>query len=130
MDLNGILHVSAREKETGLEKSITINNAIARFQEGEIDVAKARVRALFGDDDAGFEPETAADSEAEEHHVQVKGRALVEKAQTLLEKASDEDREDMIDLIEQIKDGLAGKDFAAVEVATNKLADIVYYLDA
>ena len=130
LDLNGILHVSAREKDTGLEKSITINNAIARFQEGEIDVAKARVSALFGDDDAEFEPETATDSEAGEHHVQVKGRALAEKAQSLLEKASDEDRVDMIDLIEQIKDGLAGKDFDAVEVATDKLADIVYYLDA
>ena len=55
---------------------------------------------------------------------------MAEKAQSLLEKASDEDRVDMIDLIEQIKDGLAGKDFDAVEVATDKLADIVYYLDA
>ena len=55
---------------------------------------------------------------------------LLEKAEKLLEKASDEDKEDMIDLIEQIKDGLAGKDFAAVEAATDRLADILYYLDA
>ncbi len=129
LDLNGILHVSAREKETGLEKSITINNAIGRFQDGKMDEAKARVSALFGQA-AGHPMETQADSEADGHHAQVKARALIEKAQTLLEKASDEDREDMIDFIEQIKDGLAGKDFDAVEAATNRLADILYYLDA
>ena len=31
LDVNGILHVSSREKRTGLEKHITIDNATARF---------------------------------------------------------------------------------------------------
>ena len=129
LDLNGILHVSAQEKETGLEKSITINNAIARFEGMEIGHAKARVSALFGGDDTGDWVEAQADTEAEEHQAQVKARAVVDKAQTLLEKASDEDREDIIDLIEQIKDNLAGEDYEATETATNRLADILYYLD-
>jgi molecular chaperone DnaK len=129
LDLNGILHVSAREKETGLEKTITINNAIARFQEGEIEYAKVRVSALFGGQHEDMQ-EAQADGVEEGHHVQVKARAVVEKAEKLLEKASDEDREDMIDLIEQIKDGLAGMNFESVETGTNRLADILYYLDA
>ena len=127
LDLNGILHVSAQEKETGLEKSITINNAIARFQEGEMEEAKARVKALFGGEEAGVE---APATEADQHHVQVKAKALVEKAEKLLEKASDEDKEDMIDLIEQIKDAVAGKDFQAAEGASDRLADILYYLES
>jgi molecular chaperone DnaK len=127
LDLNGILHVSAREKETGLEKSITINNAIARFQETEMEHAKARVSALFADAGEG-KPETR-DAESKGHHTQVKARALVEKAEKLLEKASDEDREDMIDLIEQINDGLANTRFDAVESAMESLADILYYLE-
>jgi molecular chaperone DnaK (HSP70) len=129
LDLDGILHVSACEKATGLEKSITINNAIARFQESDMADAKARVSALFGED-AEAPAEEAPASEASEHHAQVKAQALLEKAQRLLEQASDEDREDMIGLIEQIKDGLASKDFAAVAAATDRLADILYYLDA
>ena len=127
LDLDGILHVSAREKDTGLEKSITINNAIARFQEQEMAEAKARVGALFG-----TAPAAAGGAEAgetEQHHAEVKARALVEKAERMLEQATDEDREDMIDLIEQIKDGIAGLDFGAVEAASDRLADILYYLD-
>jgi molecular chaperone DnaK len=130
LDLNGILHVSAREKETGLEKSITINNAIARFQEGEIEDAKARVSALFGGQPEDIQEAQADEGEEGGHHVQVKARAVVEKAEKLLEKASDEDREDMIDLIEQIKDGMDGMNFESLETATNRLADILYYLDA
>ena len=127
LDLNGILHVSAREKDTGLEKSITISNAIARFQDGDLADAKARVSALFGDEG---EDEDAPDGGARQHQVQAKADAVVEKAERLLEKASDEDKEDMIDLIEQIKDGVSAQDFAAVEAATDRLADILYYLDA
>jgi molecular chaperone DnaK (HSP70) len=128
LDLNGILHVSAREKDTGLEKSITINNAIERFKDGSMESARARISGLFGDEE---DPEKAAEeSEAEAHQTQVKALAVVEKAERLLEKASDEDREDMIDLIEQIKDGLAGQDFTAIEAATDRLADILYYLEA
>jgi molecular chaperone DnaK len=127
LDLNGILHVSAREKDTGLEKSITINNAIARFREQEMEEAKARVAALLGLPPEGGAP---AGTEAREtHHEEVKARALVEKAERLLEKAAEEDREDMIDLIEQINDGIAARDFKAVEAASERLADILYYLD-
>ncbi len=127
LDLNGILHVSAREKETGMEKSITINNAIARFQETEMEHAKARVNAMF----AGVEENKPEDQDTESsgHHTQVKARALAEKAEKLLEKASDEDREDMIDLIEKINDGLADRRFDEVESAMERLADILYYLD-
>ncbi|MDD5036764.1 MAG: Hsp70 family protein [Methylococcaceae bacterium] len=128
LDLNGILHISAREKETGLEKSITIGNAIARFQEEEMEQAKARVNALFGTDLVG-EYTKEEKGAKEEHHTQVKAHALVEKAQKLLDKAADEDKEDIIDLIEQINDGLAGKHFDVVEEAVEKLADILYYLE-
>jgi molecular chaperone DnaK len=128
LDLNGILHVSAREKETGLEKSITINNAIARFQEEEMERAKARVNALFGPS-TGTVVEAEVSVETGHHHAEVKARALVEKAQKLLEKAGDEDKEDMIDLIEQINDALAAKDYTAVDAAMETLADILYYLE-
>ena len=128
LDLNGILHVSAREKETGLSKSITINNAIARFQEEEMGVAKARIDALF--EKAIGTVATLGQSEVkEQQHTEVTARALVEKAERMLEKASEEDREDMIDLIEEIRDGLAKGDLQAVEAAMERLADILYYLE-
>ena len=90
--------------------------------------AKARVNALFGGEEPA-KPESPT-GPAQQHHIEVKAEALVEKAEKLMETASDEDKEDMIDLIEQIKDGLAGKDLAAVEKASDRLADILYYLES
>lgn len=132
LDLNGILHVSAREKETNLEKSIIINNAIARFQVEEMAHAQARIGSLFASDDQHDTQRKDIHVIAEEtkqHHTQVKATALVEKAQRMLEKATEEDQQDMINLIENIHDGLKNADFAAVESAMERLADILYYLD-
>ena len=39
-------------KATGLENSITIDNAIARFEEDKLDAARGRVQALFGEESA------------------------------------------------------------------------------
>lgn len=127
LDLNGILHVSAREKDTGLSKSITIHNAIGRFREEELETAKARVAALLGIPGEG---EAAPKDEAQQaHQAEVQARALVEKAERMLEQAAGDDRDDMIDLIETIKEGLAAQDFAAMETASERLADILYYLE-
>jgi len=40
LDLNGILKVSAKEKETGLEKNITIENAFASFEQEKMQNAR------------------------------------------------------------------------------------------
>ncbi|MDG4604821.1 MAG: hypothetical protein P9D89_01910 [Candidatus Contendobacter sp.] len=37
------MNVTAREKNTGLEKSIRIDSVLARFQEGELETGRARV---------------------------------------------------------------------------------------
>lgn len=129
LDLNGILHVSAREKETGLEKSITINNAISRFSEGDLDVAKSRIHALFHNTEDYPEGELAV-PETNNHHAVVKAKALTEKAGRLLESASDEDRSEMIDLIEQISDALTAEDYTALAEPVEQLADILYYLES
>jgi molecular chaperone DnaK (HSP70) len=67
LDLNGMLHVSAREKATGLEKSITINNVISHFQDQELADAKQRIEGLLGQpaaDENDSKPEGAAVAEA------------------------------------------------------------------
>jgi len=125
LDLNGILHVTAREKETGLAQSITIDNAIARFEQDQLDEARNRVQALFGED----QPAGASESESDSRRLGVEARALVEKAERLLEKAGAEDAEDLVDAIEAVKDAMGGED-APLRVAMDKLADLLYYLEA
>jgi molecular chaperone DnaK (HSP70) len=123
LDLNGMLHVSAQEKATGLEKSITIKNAIARFEHGALDTAKQRINKLFGQ----TETIRAIKNEAPEI---VEARKLIAKAEALFETTSDEDKEDMIDLIEDINSCIeAGLDDRLQE-SVAKLADIIYYLES
>ena len=127
LDLDGILHVSAREKETGLEKSITINNAIGRFQDDAKEAARDRVARLLGQPQEGGAD--AADAEQEAHHEEIKAVALVEKAERMLDQAAEEDRLDMVELIADIREAIADKDSQALAEASERLADILYYLE-
>lgn len=120
LDLNGILHVTSQEKNTGLENSIRIDNAISRFENEEMAEATDRVQNLFG------EPDTQDDKRRENTRAQ----ALIEKAQRLMEKASDDDREDMVDLIETINDALQADDDESLEEAIDQLSDVIFYLEA
>ncbi|MDD5267277.1 MAG: Hsp70 family protein [Methylococcales bacterium] len=124
LDLNGMLHVSAQEKATGLEKSITIKNAISRFEHEAMDTAKQRINKLFGQNEA---IRAVVKNEAPEI---VAARKLIAKAEALFDITSNEDKEDMIDLIEDITSCIeAGLDDRLQESVT-KLTDIIYYLES
>jgi molecular chaperone DnaK (HSP70) len=126
LDLSGVLHVSAIEKKTGLQKSIVIDNALSRFEEGEMETAKGRIQELFGDPSETVEVQ----SETDGHHAVVQARALVEKAERMLEEASAEDKEDMVNIIETINDILAKEEFSALNEPMDQLSDILYYLES
>ncbi|MCP4700729.1 MAG: Hsp70 family protein [Gammaproteobacteria bacterium] len=132
LDLDGILHATAREKETGLEKSIVIHNAISQFEGKELVQAKDRVSKLFGEAGEQTEKpriEPAVASETKEHHAVVQARALVEKAERMLENATEDDREEMKEKIETIREGITKKDFDALKEPMDELSDILYYLE-
>jgi len=119
LDINGILQVTSREKRSGLEKHITIENATARFEEQEMTAARERIQALIAGEDAG-----------QEQRESVKAQALIEKAERLLEGAGTEDRDDLVDSIEAVRDALAAGDAQALEEATAGLSDLIFYLQS
>jgi len=121
LDVNGILKVTSKEKKTGLEKQITIDNATARFEQEEMAAARERLGALI-DGQA-----TAPDGHDREA---VQARALIEKAERLMDAASAEDREDLADLAEALRDALEGTDQAALRKASDELSDLIYYLES
>jgi len=125
LDINGILHVSSREKATGLAHSITINNAIARFAGEKLDAAKARIDTMFGDGES--QAEAATDFTAQ--RLRVEAGALIEKAERMLAQASAENAEDLINGIEMLRDGMAAPG-ADLKPAMDALADLIYYLEA
>ena len=121
LDRDGILQVSAREKRTGLERRITIDKAVSRYGATELQQAKERIGALFGESGTDEAPEDEVDSDAI--------AALLEKARARLDAVGDEDRQEMIDLMEAIRDAQASGDFAGLEQTRTQLADLLFYLE-
>jgi len=126
LDRDGILHVSAKEKATGLERRITIDKAMSRYDEEEIEEARQHIDRLFGAD--GEEDAAATDAEgsapADPNVV-----ALLAKARGKLDSAVAEDRTEIVDLIETIEDYRAAGDAAGLAVAVRRLDDLMFYLD-
>jgi molecular chaperone DnaK (HSP70) len=131
LDLNGILHVSAQEKTTGLEKSITIKNALSQFESDTMDTAKQRITSLFGQIDSTLE----AQNDLRTIEVPVvpeieAARELIAKSEALFEQVSKEDKEDMSDLIESITTCVEAGDIDGLEEPVAQLTDIIYYLES
>ncbi len=123
LDLDGILHVTAKEKATGLAKSISIDSAITRFEESEMEQARARIGELY----EGEHGNSGERGQSREH---TRARALIEKAERLMEEAGGEDREDLVNGIEAVSDSIAGSDTEALQTATDELTDLIFYLEA
>jgi molecular chaperone DnaK len=56
LDRDGILNVSAKEKNTGLERRITIDRAMSRYDKDELHDARQRITDLFGAEDSDQMP--------------------------------------------------------------------------
>jgi molecular chaperone DnaK len=119
LDRDGILQVSAREKNTGLERRITIDKAMSRYDRAQLEEARQRVGGLFG------KPEEAEGSDV----ATGPDDALVAKAQAKLEEAGEEDRTEIINLIEAIRDAAGNGDAAALALARSQLQDLLFYLE-
>jgi molecular chaperone DnaK (HSP70) len=124
LDRDGILHVAALEKNTGLERRISIDQAVARYGAAELQQARERIGSLFGedDDDAPADGNAAGAGDAEV-------AALLEKAGARLDSAGDEDRQEMIDLMETIRDAQAAGDAPTLVQARTQLSDLLFYLE-
>lgn len=124
LDVNGLLSVEATEKKTGLAKSITINNAISRFENDELNSAREKIVELFGvDNDA-----TGGEDKAESHPEQ-QNQPLIDKARAMLDKVEDDDRQDMVKLLEEISDARAANDSTREQEAALELSEIIFYLE-
>ena len=126
LDRDGILHVSAKEKATGLEQRITIDKAMSRYDEDEIEEARQHIDQLFGE--ATSETAPAADAEGSAA-ADPKIVALLAKARAKLDSAIAEDRAEIVDLIEAIEDSRASGDAAGLADAVSRLDDLLFYLE-
>jgi molecular chaperone DnaK len=132
LDLNGMLKVTARERDTGLSKEITIDNTITRFRATSSGEAKTRLAEIFHHDASdtmdGAEPLVAEGVEPLVEQQFTQAKETLAKARRLLAQASDENVDEMRPLIQQLEQALqTGQDERAREIC-ERLDDLVFYL--
>jgi molecular chaperone DnaK len=141
LNLDGMLKVSARERATGLQKQVTIENALARYEREERDEARERLEQLWetSDEDWGEESEVEAGAELEPPELvagpregqreTVQARALLEKAERLLERLPPDDRGELEKLMGNLRGALTDRQWEKVASASNELSDVLFYLE-
>ena len=140
LDLDGILKVTARERDTGLEKQLVIENAIEQFRREDHEQAKSRLDAAFATRDDGLSPDavgapvdsaaTVGDESApDELGLSIaKAEALIEKGRKAAPEASAEDMKEIEDIIDRLRNAIADRSRERIEAVCLELEDLVFYL--
>jgi len=155
LDIDGILLVTAIEKSTGLSKQVTIQNALQTKSPEEIAAARRKLEEMFQsrreagqeedgalplDDEIEMEPEDPDEEKPrrsasvipmpEEDSAWARQRRaaaqLVTRSQGLLERMHGDDREEAIQLHEQIA---MAQDVEAIESAMKALSELLFFVE-
>ena len=137
LDLDGLLHVHARERATGRELRGVVENVIGRSTDEELGAARERVSALWGEAGAG-DGDAAGGAEPSPAPTAVPPDVASETEETLaravraLDAAPAEDREEMINRMEDLRDALKEGGAGGAERAAElrrELDEILFYLE-
>lgn len=145
LDLDGILHVTAIEKKTGMSKHVAITGASRKRDNAEIISSKAELDRLFagrvgeeqieqlepfidGIASSGESLPATASSESAGSET-TPTSALVERCRAGMDNMHDEDREEAINLIESVNSAEKSGDAAALTEATKALGEFLFFIE-
>ena len=145
LDLDGLLHVHARERTTGRELHGVVENALGRSSDGELDASRARVTSLWGEEDAGAGPPSGPGEEEEEAGGGEAGpagagdagtpgasedyRDTLKRAEAALDTAPAEDREELVDLMEDLRESLVKGHLERAAELKQEIDELLFYLE-
>jgi molecular chaperone DnaK (HSP70) len=153
LDLDGILHVSAIEKETGKSKQITIANALLAKSEAEIASARQRIEELYTrredivdeleDDEIQEDAEVVQAGPVEVQRTNGKVVALdegwaglrheaadlVQRARVLHGRMHAEDRDEAVALQHAIESAVTQRDSHALGEALRSLRELLFFVE-
>jgi molecular chaperone DnaK len=141
LSLDGTLVVTAKERLTGLQKQVTLQNALARLQGQNLVEARERLEELWRDEETAepTKPSSGAEipqivpvvteSTLASHRESFQARAILEKAEGLLGKVLREDQAEVIGKMDVLRKALAEGNSKSISMASNHLADLLFYLE-
>ncbi len=123
IDANGIVHVSAKDRATNKEQSITIT--------GQTALSKDDIEQMVKDAEAHAEEDHARREEAE---IRNNADSLVYQAEKLLrdnaESISDDDKASLEEPLAELKTAIAGNDTEAIKDQTDKVMAVMQTVGA
>lgn len=151
LDVDGILHVSAIEKDTGKAKHITITGALEPKTRSELAAARGRLDDLFrtrGQEPAALDAEAIEPGDAiapahagdelapdEPDAIPANGEAIEEargllgRSRALLPRMHDDDKEEAIELHEAIEAAIADGDPEALAESVGQLRELLFFVE-
>ena len=129
LTLDGTLEVSAREKSTGLMKKITIDSAVARNALTNRNLSRERLDELWRESGSVSDAPIADSGPAEGARERIQAEALLDKAKSLREGVSDEDKTELDRHDEAIRHAITDRNWDKLRTATAELSDMLFYLE-
>ncbi|HEU0021490.1 MAG TPA: Hsp70 family protein [Dehalococcoidia bacterium] len=126
LDLDGLLQIHAVERATGQEIRGVIENATGRSTPEELDAYRERVAGLWGDE--AVEGEVPWSEAEVGDDLPDEMRETLERAGVALDRAAAEDREEIINLMEDIRDALREGRLDNARESKQELDEILFYL--
>jgi molecular chaperone DnaK (HSP70) len=140
LDLDGILHVTAVERHTGLSKSVSIEKATAMRDEAALEESRARIAEMFdAPDDAGVDDSQSADDDeaaeeesADEEAAEADGadREVLARVAAALPQLDEVDAADITRARVLYLAALEAGDEVAARRAHQEMDDILFYVES
>ncbi|MDE0229342.1 MAG: Hsp70 family protein [Spirochaetaceae bacterium] len=130
LDLDGILNVHAVERATGREIRGVIEGALDGSTEEAVDASRERVAARWGPSAEPHDAEGAGGAgPADAPELPPEVRDTLSRAEAALAAAPDEDKEEIVDLMEDLRDAAQSGDTERAAGAMRELDEILFYLE-
>lgn len=134
LDAGGMLRVTATERVTGLAVQSSIDNPIGRFRANDVDAARERLAAAFGDmavvevEDVSSEVQEVSTVPPELRDALERASRLLTAAGAALEHAQAEDRDELDRLVGRLSTAVRDLSPADIESASSQIEDLLFYL--
>lgn len=122
LNLNGILTIKAVEKHSGKHIDAVIENALTRIDETALIQTRDRIDALWPQDEETNAPPA-------DEALPVEFADIVQRAGQLLDDVAEDDAEDIVNLIEDIRNALESNDMDQARQHRDRLDDLLFYLE-
>jgi molecular chaperone DnaK len=123
LNLNGILKIKAVEKDTGKHIDAVIENALPRVSETVLSETRERIDTLWPQEEVGGASSSPGD-------LPLEFADIIRRAEKQLDGAVEDDAEEIVNLIEDIRDALESGDMDQARQHRDSLDDLLFYLDA